>query len=335
MKTMGHESCIARPRSTLVGSSVAFRHAVARVDALGTSSATVLIEGESGTGKEGFACAIHSRSGRPGPLVAVNCGAIPTELFERELFGHKRAAFTGAVTSENGLVQAANRGTLFLDEIDALPPSAQAKLLRFLQEKEYRPLGSVTVYRADVRVIAASNRSLEEAVAGGQFRQDLYYRVAVLLLKLPPLRRRHGDVELLAEHFLELAASRGQVRKRLTVAGLDALRSHIWPGNVRELQHVIERAVAMSGQRPILDVDDIEITGTGLSPAPRTFKEAKERVVSAFERAYLEDLLAAHAGNIGRAARAASKNRRALWELLRKHAISAARFRESPEPSRL
>lgn len=318
-------------RLELVGKNQRFLDLLARVPHIAGTGAAVMLEGESGTGKELFARAIHLLSGRRGQLVPVNCGAIPDDLFEREMFGHKRSAFTGAVTSEAGMVESAEGGTLFLDEVDCLPLPAQAKLLRFVQEKEYRPVGSPTQRRADVRIVSASNAHLLDKVAAGLFRLDLYYRLNVLPLTLPPLRERRDDIPVLARYLL--ARSFGQ-EKRLSARLLALLTERSWPGNVRELQHTIERAAVMSMDRDTLDDCDLNLSDA-VKPGPEPFREAKRRVVAEFERTYLRDILNAHGGNIANAARAAEKNRRAFWELLRKHSIHhrAARHADEGPPS--
>src|SRR5262245_5669560 len=223
----------------LIGESPAFVAAANKVPLVAKCDASVMISGETGTGKELFARAIHELSLRAnGPFIPVNCGAIPVELVENELFGHERGAFTGAIASKLGLAQEANGGTLFLDEIDSLPLLAQVKLLRFLQEKEYRPLGSRRNVAANVRVIAASNANLARAVEAGQFRKDLYYRINVLPLKLPPLTERKEDIPLLARHFLTKHGAEGDGRKRsFAPDALLKLQQYDWPGNVRELEN--------------------------------------------------------------------------------------------------
>lgn len=316
-------------RMGLLGRSQAFLRAVHQLPIVSPSGATVMIEGESGTGKEIFARAVHILSGRTGPFVPVNCGAIPSELFERELFGHKRSAFTGAATSEIGLVQTAETGTLFLDEVDCLPLHTQSKLLRFLQEKEYRPLGSTLLRRADVRVIAASNANLSKTVRLGEFRQDLYYRLNVLPLVLPPLRQRREDIPLLAEYFLNRYSAQSKCgRKQFSAEALTLFQIYDWPGNVRELENCVERAAVLSRDSQTIEAGHVHIGDTldEAARAPESFQEAKRRVIAQFERTYIKDLLASHHGNIASAARAARKNRRAFWELLRKHSISAAHF---------
>jgi two-component system response regulator GlrR len=235
-------------------------------------------------------------------------------------------AFTGAVGSREGLVAGAAGGTLFLDEIDALPPSAQVKLLRLLQENEYRPLGSPGIRKADLRVIAASNADLREAMQQGRFRQDLFYRLGVLSVRLPPLRDRADDVLLLAGHF----ARRFSERYQKTVTGLSTeararLLAHEWPGNVRELENVIERAIILA-RRPLIEAPDIELHCESDPEGMTGFQQAKARVVRNFETDYLRRVLAMHNGNITQAARTAGKNRRAMFELVRKHHIQVRLF---------
>lgn len=317
----------------LVGDSPAFMQQVARVPLLARYDASVLILGDTGTGKEVCAQAVHYLSARAGrPWVAVNCGAIPAELVEAELFGHVKGAYTHAHAARTGLVREAEGGTLFLDEIDALPYGAQASLLRFLQDKEYRPVGSSTPQRADVRVIAASNRRLSQLAARGGFRQDLLFRLNVLTLTLPALRERRSDIPQLALHFLR-AASR-EWRKpapALSAAALKKLLAHDWPGNVRELKNAMQRALLMS-TATVLAPADIDLDGEcethAATPAEdESFRAAKARVVESFERAYIEQLLASNDGNVTHAARAAKKNRRAFFELMRKYRIESESFR--------
>ena len=317
----------------LIGDSPLFAQQVARVPVLARYDASVLILGETGTGKEVCAQAIHYLSARSGgPWVAVNCGAIPTELVEAELFGHVKGAYTNAHASRAGLVREAEGGTLFLDEIDSLPYGAQAKLLRFLQDKEYRPVGANQVMRADVRVIAATNRNPTQLAARGVFRQDLLFRLNVLTLHLPLLRDRQSDIPSLALYFLRGAAQQWQkAAPGLSPAALKKLMGYDWPGNVRELKNVMERAVLMSSSGS-LTPQDIDLDGSSASAelplADESFRAAKARVVENFERAYIENLLATNAGNVTHAARAAKKNRRAFFELMRKYKIASDAYRE-------
>ena len=316
----------------LVGRSAAFRRLSEEIRALAECDATVLIEGETGTGKDLVGRAIHRLSTRAArPFCPVNCGALPRDLVENELFGHQRAAFTGASLPQVGLIREAEGGTILFDEVDCLPATAQASLLRFVQNLEYRPLGSPKVLRADVRVLAATNTDLQQAVAGGRFRQDLYYRLDVLRLEVPPLRDRREDIPALAHHFLAVYARRfGAAATGFTSDAMSLLLEHRWPGNVRELEHIVERAVALGRQRKVLSPEQVRIGGQSCQDfSAESFQQAKRRLVEEFERSYLSAYLAAHSGNIGRAARAAKKNRRAFFQLMRKHAVDAEDFKDS------
>ncbi len=315
----------------IVGRSPCFLKELRKLPNLATCDARVFIRGETGTGKEVFARAIHYLSARAAkPFVAVNCGALPVDLMENELFGHERGAYTGAQTGHQGMVREAEGGTLFLDEIGCLPLVAQAKLLRLVQEREYRPLGSRRSLHADVRIISATHEDLAQAVLEGSFRQDLYYRLNIIEVKLPPLRDRNQDLELLAEHFLaKYSTEYGRDELTLTEAARARLYRHDWPGNVRELEHVIERAVVMSRGKTISE-RQIRFSDLSETNAPESFGEAKHRAVNTFEVNYLQSMLRISRGNISRAAKLAKKNRRAFWELLRKHQIDVDRFRTQP-----
>ena len=317
----------------LIGESPAFLEAINKVSIVAKCDASVMISGETGTGKDLFAKAIHQLSLRANdPFIPVNCGAIPSELVENELFGHERGAFTGARDSRSGLIHEADGGTLFLDEIDCLPLLSQVKLLRFLQEKEYRPLGSTKTRQADLRVVTATNVDVEKAVRDGQLRKDLYYRLNMIPIILPPLRERREDITLLAANFMVKYAT--EFKKNTTCFSPDALQKLLfydWPGNVRELEHVIGRAVALSEQRMIGEAD-IVLPSSDAGARQESFQMAKAKVIAQFERTYLQGLLLAHQGNITRAAQAAQKDRGAFWHLLRKHQINVERFRhKSPE----
>lgn len=307
----------------LVGESETFLMEIEKLPLVAKCDASVLITGDTGTGKELCARAIHYLSPRSSQsFLPVNCGAIPAELIENELFGHVSGAFTSAKTAQRGLIDEANGGTLFLDEVDCLPLMAQVKLLRFLQEKEYRPLGATKTSRADLRIVAASNLNCERAVREGKLRQDLYYRLNVIQLKLPALRDRRDDIPLLAHHFLSKYAL--EFNKQVSGFSPDAIRKLIlyqWPGNVRELEHVIMRAIVLSS-KPIICASDITITDSDDLPVPESFQEAKNRMVEQFEKTYIKGLLLSNDCNISRSAKAAQKNRRAFWELIRKHQIS-------------
>jgi len=320
-----------RPHN-LIGSSPRFLEQCDRLASYASCNATVLILGETGTGKEIFAQALHYMSPRAAhPWIAVNCGAIPNDLIEDELFGHVRGAYTTAHASRDGLVKEAEGGTLFLDDVDCLPLPAQTKLLRFLQEREFRAVGSNTIQRADVRVIAASNRDLAQSVAGGDFRQDLYFRLNVLPIALPALRERREDIPALAHHFVRhFARDFRRPIQGISAAAVKRMFTYDWPGNVRELQHVIERAVLLS-KGPQLDPQDIDCGRGDPEFANATFRSMKARVIENFERSYIEQLLGANGGNVSDAARAAGKNRRAFFELMRKYRIASETFRIPPQ----
>ena len=312
----------------LIGESPIFLDEIKKIPIVATCDAGVLITGKTGTGKEMCARAIHYLSPRSSqPFIPFNCGAVPTELMENELFGHVQGAFTGAFSQKPGLIREANGGTLFLDDVDCLPLLAQVKLLRFLQEKEYRQLGSAKLVKADVRIIAATNTDFVGAVEEGKFRQDLYYRLNIIPLTLPSLRERQEDIPLLASYFIKKYAI--ELNKNVTGIeneALQVLMLHNWPGNVRELEHVIERAVLFSEHAVIRETDII--IPQKKDPAWKvSFQDAKSQVISQFEKNYVEKLLLAHQGNITKAAQAAQKNRRSFWELIRKHQIDVKDFK--------
>ncbi|MFZ2447318.1 MAG: sigma-54 dependent transcriptional regulator [Syntrophobacteraceae bacterium] len=310
----------------LVGRNPAFVEEINKIPLLAKCSSSVLISGETGTGKEICARLVHELSKRSAkPFVAVNCGAIPVQLAENELFGHADGAFTGALRIKHGLIREAEGGTLFLDEVDSLPFSAQVKMLRFLQDKTYRPLGTAKQNQADVRVVAACGLRFEEIPHSGRIRNDLYYRLNVLPLRLPPLRERREDIPLLAAHFLrKFSTESGKRIEAFSSGAVQKLLFYDWPGNVRELSHVVERAVAVSESRKIR-AGDLALPHT-LSLEP--LKQAKQRFVLEFERKYLQNVLSRCNGNISQAARAVNKNRRAFWQLIRKHDIDVRNLRE-------
>lgn len=311
----------------LIGESSPFLGQVGKIPQIAGCDSNVLITGETGTGKELYARAIHYCSSRAGrPFMPVNCGAIPADLVENELFGHERGAFTSAVTLQTGLVEEANGGTLFLDEVDCLPTFAQVKLLRFLQEKEYRPLGSSRMRQANVRVIAASNVNLEEAVGNGKVRQDLFYRLNIISLTLPPLRERLDDVPLLAAHFLEkYSREMNKETPELQPDALQVMFAHTWPGNVRELEHAMERAsVLCTG--PVIRGSDLVLALPSVTIG-QSLQEAKATQIARFEKNYIQGLLKVCRGNISKAARLAQKNRRAFWQLIQKYKIDVESFK--------
>jgi two-component system response regulator GlrR len=312
----------------IVGESPSLLEEVKKLPRIAACDAPVLIRGESGTGKEVFARAIHYLGARAGhPFVPVNCGAIPEQLVESELFGHRRGAFTGAVKDRIGLIEEADGGTMLLDEVDTLPLPSQIKLLRFLQDGEFRPVGASKAACASVRVIAAGNADFDQIIYERRFREDLYYRINVLRVSLPPLRERQGDLSLLARHLLEKQALLLRCpTKPLAACALACMSSYPWPGNVRELENVLTRALVFS-EGPDIQAEDLSLPMPLERSREESFRAGKERVVRAFERDYLQKMLDRHEGNITHAAQAAAKNRRAFWELLRKHGLPVGRKR--------
>jgi DNA-binding NtrC family response regulator len=347
----------------LIGRNARMREIYAIIEKIAPTNTTVVIEGETGTGKEVVAQSIHNLSPRAkGPLIIFDCGAVPPNLIESELFGHEKGSFTGAVMTRQGLFELADGGTLFLDELGELPIDLQPKLLRALEQREVRRVGSSKSIKVDVRIIAATNRNLETEVREGRFRQDLFYRLSVVRLHLPALRERPDDIPLLVSHFLKSQkynrGSNGETRvKAVSPAGLACLQAYEWPGNVRELVNVVERAVSFSDSE-VIQPDDLPehirdarprtmrphtsesvyALGGGNTPmptleAPRppndliggdvTFKDAKERWVSSFERDYIISLLKRHGGNISHAAREADIDRKYFRKLMKKYEIEA------------
>ena len=310
----------------MIGQSEAFRSVERLIDKMAVYDAPVLIGGETGTGKELAARAIHYRGARRDrPFVPVNCGALPDSLIESELFGHRRGAFTDAREDQPGLVALAHSGTLFLDEVDALTPKAQVTLLRFLQDQQYRPIGGRRDEHADVRVIAASNHSLDDLVQAKHFRIDLLYRLKLMQLELPPLRARKGDVALLSRHFVQVGAARFACPVRpLAADTLDWFERYAWPGNVRELEHLVYHGLLLSEGR-VISID----APASLAPSPaaealesgRGYRHAKERAIADFEHAYLVRLIDEARGNVSVAARIACTERRHLGRLLKKHRL--------------
>ena len=311
--------------ATLVGSDPAFLQIIAQIPLVARSNRPVLISGETGTGKELCARAIHQLSRRRDfPFIPVDCAAFPDNLFENEMFGHTRGAFTDAHRDQKGLIALAEGGTLFLDEIDSLSPPAQAKLLRFLQERTYRPLGGDRFLHADVNVLAATNRNLDQLVHQQVFRSDLFFRINVLRLHMVPLRERRGDVSLLARHFLDgLCAEHGSARKTLATATLSKLSSLDWKGNVRELANVIQRAFIFAPGPQILPAHIQEPETADFTPRGEgeSFRAARARAIEAFEKQYVAETLRQHKGNITQAARQAGKDRRAFGRLVKRYNI--------------
>ncbi|HBS3703026.1 TPA: two-component system response regulator GlrR [Klebsiella quasipneumoniae subsp. quasipneumoniae] len=289
------------------------------------SDVSVLINGQSGTGKEIVAQAIHNASPRHDkPFVAINCGALPEQLLESELFGHSRGAFTGAVSNREGLFQAAEGGTLFLDEIGDMPVALQVKLLRVLQERKVRPLGSNRDIEINVRIISATHRDLPKAMARGEFREDLFYRLNVVNLKIPPLSERTEDIPLLANHLLRQSADRHKPFVRaFSSDAMKRLMAANWPGNVRQLVNVIEQCVALTSS-PVIGDALVEQALEGENTALPTFVEARNQ----FELNYLRKLLQITRGNVTHAARMAGRNRTEFYKLLSRHELDANDFKE-------
>jgi two-component system, NtrC family, response regulator GlrR len=320
----------------LLGERYGFENIVARsgvmqrvletVSHIAPTDSTVYIHGESGTGKELVARAIHLASQRRDqPFVAVNCAALPETLLESELFGHEKGSFTGAIKSSRGLFVQAQGGTIFLDEIGDMPLSIQAKFLRVLQERQFHPVGADKPVEVDVRVIVATNKDLEEGVRQGTFRDDLYYRIHVIPLTLPPLRERKDDIPVLVSHFIKKYGEQmARKVKGLTPAAMQRLMVHDWPGNVRELENTIEYAVAMT--RDDVISEDLILPSKSVSPDKTIIplKDAK----NAFEKTYLSRLLEIAQGNVSSAANLAGKYRADFYALLKKHGINTGDFKK-------
>jgi two-component system response regulator GlrR len=309
--------------SQLPGTDPVFVRVLDTLPKIAQSNAPVLITGETGTGKELCARAIHSLGPRRArPFIVADCSVIPEYLFENELFGHVRGAFTDAQSDQKGLLVTAQGGTLLLDEIDTISLAAQAKLLRFLQERTYKPLGAERVCHSDLRVIAASNRDLEECVRERRFRPDLFFRLNVLRLHLPPLRERRSDIEPLALHFLRVfAAEAGRSECSFSPGALRRLSLHDWPGNVRELGNVVQRAIVFSEGKQILP-GHIAVPSTDM-PNARTlnFRQGRQKAIETYERTLVEETLRQHRGNVTHAALAVGKDRRVFGRLIKKYGI--------------
>ena len=353
----------------VLGTSVAFLKVVAKIPQLARTEVSVLLYGESGTGKELVARAMHHASRRSGgPLITVSCANIPETLWEREFFGHVKAAFSDSGAGSPGLIEAASGGTLFLDEVGEIPLTMQSKLLRFLQEREYRAVGSTRVKKADVRVVSASNRDLEAEVKAGRFRSDLFYRLNVMPLQIPPLRQRKEDIPHLASHFLRrYAESFDREVVGFSPTALQKLSSHDYPGNVRELENVVQQSI-IATRHNLVSAHDVPVgdpalvenmsgplsrvarapepvdphvpspDGTGLIQIPvdisQAYNEARQRAISQFEQAYVTRLLGQYEGNVSRAARGAGLPRKSLSRVMARHNIAAGPDGKGGRPGR-
>ncbi len=318
----------------MVGTSPAIRKVFELISRVAPTEANVFVAGESGTGKELIARAIHAHSRRSSePFVAVNCAALPDQLLESELFGHEKGAFTGADGQRRGLLESANGGTFFLDEVSEMSLDLQAKLLRVVQERTIRRVGGETERPIEIRWVSATNRDPEDAVRDGQLRQDLYFRLNVVPIRVPRLRERVEDIPLLAQYFLKRFGEQyGRSRLRMNGQVSQALQSYAWPGNVRELQNMMERMVSLSGEGGELTLEDLpeELLRTApatagaaadLYHADRPFHDAKALAISEFEQGYLRDLLARNRGNISQAARQAGIDRKTIHRMLTKYQV--------------
>ncbi len=315
----------ARGLAQLIGEDPVFASVRRKISMAARSESTILLTGETGTGKERCARALHYCSPRAGkPFLPVNCGAIPLELFENELFGHHSGAFTGASSAQPGLIAEAEGGTLFLDEIETLSLACQVKLLRFLQDQTYFSLGSAKPRQANVWIIASTNVDLLERARAGSFREDLFYRLAVINLKLPPLRERIADIPLLANHFLRLYGGRfGQDGRHFSPGAAEALSRYPWPGNVRELENTVQQVLVLTESQTV-EAEDLPLSLPAASSGGEggSFRQTKAGVLAQFERSYLSGMLRAHEGNVTHAAKAAGMERRAFGRLIKKHRLS-------------
>lgn len=309
----------------LIGEDPTFVGLKRKIPLVARFESTVLLTGETGTGKERFARALHYSSRRADrPFLAVNCGAIPVDLLESELYGHLRGAFTGAFAAHPGLIAEAENGTLFLDEIETLSLGGQVKLLRFLQDQVYYPVGSARPRQANVWVIASTNVELPAMIQAGTFREDLFYRLAVIRLALPPLRQRKGDIRLLAAHFWKMHAAKvGRSEEELSAKVVDALCQHSWPGNIRELENVVQQLAVLTESETVRPEDlPIARLSCALEAQRSSFAQRKAVAIEEFERSYITEVLRLHQGNVTRAAQAARKDRRALGRLIKKYQIT-------------
>lgn len=319
-RTLRRELRRQKSASELIGTSKPLRRVIELIEKVASTSASVLIQGESGTGKELVARAIHAESERADePFLAINCGALPETLLESELFGHVKGSFTGAVGDKAGLFRSAGSGTLFLDEVGEMPQPLQVKLLRALQEREVTPVGSSTAIPFDARIITATNRRLETEVVEGRFREDLFYRLNVIEIDVPPLRERREDIEILARHFVSRAArNQGNIERAVSDAAMTALRQYDWPGNVRELEHVIERAMILSENEIGIEHLSERITGGNAEHN----SNADQPTLDEMEKRYVLEILDGVAGDKAAAAKILGIDLSTLYRKMKRYELS-------------
>src|SRR5581483_7681502 len=322
-----------KPFTEIVASSPQMQKVLETIRKVAPSDANILLRGESGTGKELAARAVHQASRRcHRAFVPIDCAAMPENLLESEMFGYEKGAFTGAVGMKRGLLETANAGTAFLDEIGELPLTMQAKLLRVLQDHQFRRVGGTELLEADFRIIAASNRNLPEMVKEGTFREDLYYRLNVVTIELPALRERRSDIAPLAQHFLRHFAQKNSKDVKISNAAMMILEKYQWPGNVRELMNAVERAVSMTEFNQITPLDlplsILEAVKGAVRPVDQSFRAAKRQLIEEFEPRYLSQLLSETTGNVSEAARRSGMKRSAFQRLMAKYALQTIEFRK-------
>ena len=321
-----------KPFTEIVAPSPPMQRVLETIRKVATSDANILLRGESGTGKELAARAVHNASRRSHrPFVPIDCAAMPENLLESEMFGYERGAFTGATSVKRGLLETAADGTVFMDEIGELPLTMQSKLLRVLQDHQFRRVGGTQLLKTDFRLIAATNRNLPEMVKSGSFREDLYYRLNVVPVELPPLRDRRSDIAPLAQHFLRHFAEKNGKDVRISNAAMMILEKYLWPGNVRELMNAVERAVSLTEFNQITPLDlplnILEAVKGSVRPSDQSFRAAKHRVIEEFEPRYLSQVLSETDGNVSEAARRSGMKRSAFQRLMAKHGLQTPEHR--------
>ena len=321
-----------KPFTEIIASSPQMQKVLETIRKVATSDANILLWGESGTGKELAARAIHNASRRNRrPFVPIDCAAMPENLLESEMFGYEKGAFTGAVNTKRGLLETAADGTVFMDEIGELPLTMQSKMLRVLQDHQFRRVGGTELLKTDFRLIAATNRNLPEMVKDGSFREDLYYRLNVVTIELPPLRDRRSDIAPLAQHFLRHFAEKSGKDVKISNAAMMILEKYVWPGNVRELMNAVERAVSLTEFNQITPLDlplsILESVKGAVRPTEQSFRAAKQRLIEEFEPRYLSQILSETGGNVSEAARRSGMKRSAFQRLMAKYGLQTLEFR--------